>query len=643
MLEPEEAVVAQQGSEAAPQDQDAPRPESAAPSAPETLQPEPPVPRAQEAVRHEPEASPQAEAPRQVEVPPAAEAPTARSEAADEFDSMLDSYPQFSQPSSGSLLKGHVVKIIDSEVIVDVGYKCEGAIPVEEFRDALGNVRVQPGEEIEVLMDSAEERDGYVMLSYAKARKIRAWSDIEAAYQHEAPITGVVLEKTKGGLAVDIGMRAFLPGSQIDVRPGRNLDALLGQEISCKIIKINRKRGNIVVSRKAVLEEEGKQRKEATLAVLKEGAVLPGVVKNLTEYGAFVDLGGIDGLLHITDLSWGRAAHPSEVVRVGQQLQVKVLKYDPEKERVSLGLKQLSEDPWLRVAEKYPPGSRVSGKVLNVTDYGAFVELEPGVEGLVHVSEMSWSKRLRHPSKIVSRGQQVEAVVLDVNPRDRRISLGLKQIAPNPWEKLAERYAVGSIVQGRIRNLTEFGAFVEVEEGIDGLVHVSDLSWTQRIKHPSEVLKKGETVQAMILNVDPENRRLSLGIKQLQPDSWESYCNAHQVGDLVRGRVGRKTSFGVFVELAEGLEGLCHISEISNEPGPRRSIDLEPGQEEEFRIIKLSFEEKKIGLSRRAVQQPEAPRPESGKLPPQHSANSGSPTTNIGELMAMKERQSAKK
>jgi small subunit ribosomal protein S1 len=557
---------------------------------------------------------------------------------AEEFDSLLDSYPQYSQPSSGNLLKGRVMNITGAEVIVDVGYKCEGVIPAEEFRDAQGNLKVQPGDEIDVLMESTEERDGYVTLSYAKARRIRAWSDIEEAYEKQTPITGVVVEKTKGGLAVDIGMRAFLPGSQIDIRPVRNLDALMGQPVSCKIIKVNRKRGNIVVSRKLVLEEEGKHRKDATLAQLQEGAILTGTVKNLTDYGAFVDLGGIDGLLHITDMSWGRLANPAELLTVGQQIQVKVLKFDREKERVSLGLKQLTEDPWLAVAEKYQVGSRISGKILNVTDYGAFVELEAGVEGLVHVSEMSWSKRLRHPSKIVSRGDQVEAVILDVNPRERRISLGIKQTEPNPWASLAERYAVGSVIQGRVRNLTDFGAFVEVEDGVDGLVHVSDLSWTQRVKHPSEILKKGETVQAVILNIDPESRRLSLGIKQLQPDTWETFCNAHQVGDAVKGKIARKTTFGLFVELAEGLEGLCHVSEIASDPGERKSMPLEIGEEREFRIIKMSPKERKVGLSLKAMQPPAPPRPAPVKPAPAQQYSGSGATTNIGELMAMKER-----
>jgi small subunit ribosomal protein S1 len=565
----------------------------------------------------------------------ASEQETARREA-EEFDSLLDAYPQYTHPPLGTVLKGQVVKITGPEVIVDVGHKCEGVIPAEELLDSQGNLKVQPGDEIDCLMESTEERDGYVTLSYAKARKLRAWSDIEAAYQDQTPMTGVVIEKTKGGLAVDIGMRAFLPGSQIDIRPVRNLDALLGQEISCKVLKVNRKRGNIVVSRKVVLEEESKQRKEATLGQLQEGAVLTGTVKNLTEYGAFVDLGGIDGLLHITDLSWGRVGNPSEVVSVGQQIQVKVLKFDPEKERVSLGLKQLTEDPWLAVAEKYHAGDRVSGKVLNVTDYGAFVELEPGVEGLVHVSEMSWSKRLRHPSKIVSRGDHVQAVILEVNPKGRRISLGLKQTEPNPWTGLAERYPVGSVIEGKVRNLTDFGAFVEVEEGVDGLVHVSDLSWTERIKHPSQVLKKGERVQAVVLNIDPENRRLSLGIKQLQPDVWESFCNTHEVGTAVKGKIVRKTAFGLFVELVEGLEGLCHISEVSSDPGERKRMPLEIGEEHEFRIIKMNPEERKIGLSLKAMRE-EPPRPEKEKPIKAQPSSSGA-TTNIGELMAMKER-----
>ena len=557
----------------------------------------------------------------------------------DEFDHLLSSYSRFSQPTTGSLIKGHVVKITESEVIVDVGYKCEGVISVEEFQDEQGHLRIQPGDEIEVMMESTEERDGYVRLSRERARRLKLWDDIENAYQQQSVVPALVVEKTKGGLAVDIGVRAFLPGSQIDVKPVRNMDTFLDREISCRIIKLNKKRANIVVSRKVVLEEENTTRKQRTLALLQEGAVLPGTVKNITDYGAFVDLGGIDGLLHVTDMSWGRVSHPSEVVSVGDEIQVKVLKYDPDKERVSLGLKHLREDPWLSVGEKFLVGQRVQGRVLNLTDYGAFVELAPGVEGLIHISEMSWSKRVRHPSKIVSTGDTVEAVVLDVNLPERRISLGLKQTEPNPWTSLAERYPVGSVVQGRVRNLTDFGAFLEVEEGIDGLVHVSDLSWTHRIKHPSEVLKRGEVVQAVILSIDPENRRLSLGVKQLQPDAWETFFSHCQVGDAIRGKVVRKTSFGVFVELAEGIEGLCHISEISAEPVDKRSLPLEAGQECLFKVIKLNPEERKVGLSLKA-EQTSPDRQEVEKFGSSHSASGA--TSTIEEMVAMKERNSPK-
>lgn len=591
----------------------------------------------------------QTEAPAEVQAeappaePPAEQAPEPESRhprpESEEFDSLVNSFSQFSHPATGTMLKGHVVKITDSEAIVDVGYKCEGIVPIEECKDEKGNLQLQSGDDIEVMMESTEERDGYVVLSWQKARRIRVWDNIETAYQRQTPISGRVVERIKGGLVVDIGVRAFLPGSQVDIRPFRNLDALMGEEISCKILKLNKKRGNIVVSRKAHIEEETRSRKQQTLAMLQEGAVLPGTVKNITDYGAFVDLGGIDGLLHVSDLSWGRVNHPSEVISVGDQLQVKVLKFDREKERVSLGLKQLSEDPWLSVQQKFPVGARASGKVLNVTDYGAFVELAPGLEGLVHVSEMSWSKRIKHPSKIVSPGDSVETVVLGINPVERRISLGLKQAEPNPWSTLAERYAVGSVVQGRVRNLTDFGAFVEIEDGIDGLVHVSDISWTRRIRRPAEVLKKGEIVQAVVLNIDPENRRLSLGIKQLQPDVWESFCAANRVGDKVQGKVVRKASFGVFVELAEGIEGLCHISEVVPEPADRRSIPLEEGQELEFRIVKLIPGEKKIGLSLKAFQE-EPGRQEPEKTTQLHSSSGA--TSTIEEMVAMKERNSQK-
>ncbi|MBI1955971.1 MAG: 30S ribosomal protein S1, partial [Acidobacteria bacterium] len=448
-----------------------------------------------------------------------------------------------------------------------------------------------------------------------------------------------VVEKIKGGLVVDIGVRAFLPGSHVDSKPVRDLEAFVGREIPCRIIKFHKKRNNIVVSRKIVLEEETRSRKEATLAQLVDGAVLRGTVKNITEYGAFVDLGGIDGLLHITDLSWGRVKHPSDVLSVGQEIQVKVLKFDRERERVSLGLKQITQDPWLAVAEKYPVGGRARGKVLNLTDYGAFVELEPGVEGLIHVSEMSWSKRLKHPSKILSSGDTVEVMVLDVNPQGQRISLGLKQTEPNPWATLAERYPVGTVIQGRVRSLTDFGAFVEVEEGIDGLVHVSDISWAKRIRKPAEVLRKGDTVQAVVLKIDPENQRLSLGIKQLQPDAWETFCSNYRVGDAVNGKVVRKTSFGIFVELGEGMEGLCHNSEIPPNHEDGQAPTLEVGQSSNFKIIKLNPAEKKVGLSLKAVQTDQN-RQDLEKF--RHLHSSSGATTTIEEMVAMKERNPLK-
>ena len=557
----------------------------------------------------------------------------------EEFDQFLNSHSQLSDPPPGTFLKGRVMKITDSEVIVDVGYKCEGVIRIEEFKDEQGNLRVQPGEEIDVLMESTEERDGYVVLSREKAKKIQVWDDIETAYQLQSTIPARVVEKIKGGLVVDIGVRAFLPGSHVDIKPVRDLEVFIGREIPCRIIKFHKKRNNIVVSSKIVLEEETRSRKEAILAQLVDGAVLRGTVKNITEYGAFVDLGGIDGLLHITDLSWGRVKHPSNVLSVGQEIQVKVLKFDHERGRVSLGLKQLTQDPWLAVAEKYPVGGRARGKVLNLTDYGAFVELEPGVEGLIHVSEMSWSKRLKHPSKILSSGDTVEVLVLDLNPQGQRISLGLKQTEPNPWATLAERYPVGTVIQGRVRSLTDFGAFVEVEEGIDGLVHVSDISWAKRIRKPAEVLRKGDTVQAVVLKIDPENQRLSLGIKQLQPDVWETFCSNYRVGDAVSGKVLRKTSFGIFVELGEGMEGLCHSSEIPSDHEDGQAPSFEVGQSSTFKIIKLDPAGKKVGLSLKAGQTDQN-RQDMEKF--RHLHSSSGATTTIEEMVAMKERNPLK-
>src|SRR5215510_7908148 len=452
----------------------------------------------------------------------------------DEYARLLDVYDNSVRNiAEGEVVKGTVLKVTPSEVIVDVGYKSEGIIPVGEFLDENGEVTVQAGDIVDVLLERTEDREGYVVLSREKAEKMKIWDEVEKAYAERKVVIGRVIERIKGGLAVDIGVRAFLPGSQIDVRPVRNLDALRGQELRMRVIKVNKKRGNIVLSRKVLIEEENAEKKKTTLDTLAEGKVLRGTVKNLTDYGAFIDLGGIDGLLHITDMSWGRVTHPSEVVRVGAEIDVIVLKYDPGTERVSLGHKQLVPDPWSNVVERYPVGIRVTGKVVSLTDYGAFIELEPGVEGLIHVSEMSWSKRVKHPSKLLNVGDMVEAMVLGVDPGARRISLGLKQVESNPWHELASKYPVGTTITGKVRNLTEFGAFVEVEDGIDGLIHISDMSWSKRLKHPSEVLKKGDDVTAVVLSIDAENQRLSLGLKQLETDVWEHFFNTHRAGDVI--------------------------------------------------------------------------------------------------------------
>ena len=526
-------------------------------------------------------------------------------------------------------LKGTVLKVTPTHVVVDIGYKSEGLVPIAELQDESGNVKVNPGDEVGVMVQHGEREEGYILLSHQKAQRLLVWDDIERAYNEKKAMRGRVVERVKGGLSVDIGVRAFLPGSQVDVRPVRNLDALKGQEFEIRVVKLNKKRGNVVVSRKQLLEEELTEKRSKTLEQLQEGAVLTGVVKNLTDYGAFVDLGGIDGLLHITDMSWGRLTHPRDLVNVGDEIHVKVLKYDNEKQRVSLGFKQLTPDPWLDAAHRYPVGARVKGRVISVTDYGAFIELEQGIEGLVHVSEMTWSKRTKHPSKLVGVGDQVECVVLNVNPTERRISLGLKQLEANPWETLHERYPNGAVVEGRVRNLTDFGAFVEIEDGIDGLVHVSNMSWTKRVKHPSEVLKKGERVKAVVLGIDPDQRRLSLGIKQLEPDIWETFFSSHRIGDVLRGKVLRVASFGAFVELADGVEGLCHNSEAVDEHNA--PVKLQPGSEYDFKIIKMNPEEKKVGLSLRAVGA-EASRQEVEAY--KHPASSA--TSTIEELMSWK-------
>jgi small subunit ribosomal protein S1 len=534
-------------------------------------------------------------------------APSYEDEAVDpqEYARLLDLYDNsFRHIAEGEVVKGTVLKVTDTEVVVDVGFKSEGIIAIDEFLDENRQVIVQAGDVVDVLLERTEDREGYVVLSREKAEKMKIWDEVEKAYSEKKVVVGRVIERIKGGLAVDIGVRAFLPGSQIDVRPVRNLDALKGQDLRMRVIKVNKKRGNIVLSRKVLLEEENTEKKKHTLETLAEGKVLRGVVKNITDYGAFIDLGGIDGLLHITDMSWGRVGHPSEVIKVNDEIDVIVLKYDPATERVSLGHKQLVADPWSAVAERYPVGMRVGGKVVSLTDYGAFIELEPGVEGLIHVSEMSWSKRVKHPSKILNVGDPVDAMVLGVDATARRISLGLKQVEQNPWHDLAEKYPVGTRIQGKVRNLTEFGAFVEVEEDIDGLIHISDMSWSKRVKHPSEVLKKGDVVDAMVLNIDAENQRLSLGLKQLATDIWDDFFSRHKVGSTIDGKVVRMTNFGAFVELDEGIEGLIHVSEFDDAHGQEK-VELQVGETYQMKIIKLSPAERKIGLSIRALKSDE--------------------------------------
>ena len=519
-----------------------------------------------------------------------------------DFGAMLDQFEQEQAGfQEGEGVRGTVVGITERGVVIDFGYKSEGIVNQAEFTEN-GELTVKPGDEVDVLVKSMETSEGYPVLSRADAVRMKAWDELEKAYNEGTPIKGRITERIKGGLRVDIdGIPAFLPGSQVDTRPVRNLDSLRNQIIEAKVIKLNRKRSNVVLSRKAVIEEQNAGKKGQTLDGIEEDIIVEGQIKNLTDYGAFVDLGGIDGLLHVTDMSWGRLQNPAELFKVGDSVQVKVLKFDRDRERVSLGYKQLLPDPWSSIDERYPIGKRLNGKVASVADYGAFIELEAGVEGLVHVSEMSWSKRVKHPSKLVNPGDDVEVEVLSVDPKARRISLGMKQVQANPWQTLKERYQIGSRVSGRVRNLTDFGAFIEVEDGVDGLVHVSDISWAKRIKHPGEVLKKGQEIEAVITSIDTENRRLSLSIKDLEPNAWERFVSEHKPGDVVKGKIARFANFGAFVELGDNLEGLCHISELSEERVDKPEDVVQLGQEMDFRILRIDPENKKIGLSARAV------------------------------------------
>jgi small subunit ribosomal protein S1 len=501
----------------------------------------------------------------------------------------------------GEIVKGTIVQLTKDYAVVDIGYKSEGQVPISEFINAKGEVTIKPGDPVDVLLESRENDTGMVVLSKEKADKMRIWDDISAACERDELIEGTIVGRVKGGLSVDIGVKAFLPGSQVDIRPVRNLDKFIGEKHKFKVIKFNKKRGNIVLSRRVLLEKEREEMKKETLKKLKEGAVLQGVVKNLTDYGAFIDLGGIDGLLHITDMSWGRINHPSEALNVGDEVRVVVLKFDPASERVSLGTKQIQEDPWHRADEKYPPGTKVHGKVVSLTDYGAFIEIEQGVEGLVHTSEMSWTKRFKHPSKLLNPGDMVDAVVLDIDPKAKRIALGMKQIEPNPWTLLEDKYPIGSVIKGQIRNVTDFGIFVGVEEGIDGLVHVSDISWTERIKHPGEKYKKGDEVEAVVLNIDVENERFSLGIKQLTPDPWETLSERKPVGTRTRGKITKVTDFGAFVEIEPGIEGLVHVSELREERVENPRDVVKEGDEVDVKIIDINTADRKVALSIKAL------------------------------------------
>jgi len=528
----------------------------------------------------------------------------------------------------GEVVTGEIVQIDKEYVLVDIGYKSEGQIHIDEFIDQDGNLTAEVGDQIEVLLERREDDEGVIRLSKEKAAKIKIWDQIKEIYENDGTVKGTIVSRVKGGLSVDIGLQAFLPGSQVDLRPVRDMDALVGTEHEFKIVKYNKRRGNIVLSRRAILEAERMALKDETLKHIEEGAVLHGVVKNITDYGLFIDLGGIDGLVHITDMSWGRVSHPSEMHQLGDEIDVKVLNFDKERERVSLGIKQLTPDPWTQVEERYPVGTKLTGRLVSLTDYGAFVEVEQGVEGLIHVSEMSWTRKIRHPSQLLNVGDMVECIVLNMDVGRKRISLGMKQVNPNPWDVIEEKYPVGTTIEGKIKNITDFGAFIGIDEGIDGLVHISDMSWTKRIKHPSELYKKGQEVQAVVLNIDKENERFSLGVKQLTPDPWDEIPQKYKPGTRVTGTVTNITDFGLFLEIEEGIEGLVHISELSSDKKGNPLSKYQIDDVIQTKVINVSREEKKIGLSVRKLD-------ESSEKEIFHSYldNNKEATSNLGELL----------
>ncbi len=526
-------------------------------------------------------------------------------EESDDFsdsDNFMEMYEEsLKSIQEGEVIEGEIVQVGKEYVLVDIGYKSEGQISIAEFYDSEGNLEAKVGDKVEVLLEREADDEGAIILSKEKAAKIKIWDDIKEIYESDGVIKGTILSRVKGGLSVDIGLLAFLPGSQVDLRPVRDMDSLVGKEHEFKIVKYNKRRGNIVLSRRALLEADRSAMREKTLDTLEKGSVLTGVVKNITDYGLFIDLGGIDGLVHITDMSWGRVGHPSELYQMGDEITVKVLSFDRERERVSLGIKQLTEDPWSNADEKYPIGQKIAGKIVSLTDYGAFVEVEEGVEGLIHVSEMSWTRKVRHPSQIVTVGDPVDAVVLNLDIARKRISLGLKQIEPNPWDVIEEKYPVGTVIEGKIKNITDFGIFIGIDEGIDGLVHISDISWTLRIKHPSEIYKKGQEVQAVVLNIEKDQERFSLGIKQLSTDPWDEIPHRYKPGTRVTGTVTNVTDFGIFVELEEGIEGLVHVSEISTDRTASPLSQFQVDDVIQAKVMNVSQKDKKIGLSIRKM------------------------------------------
>ena len=549
--------------------------------------------------------------------------------AEDDMESMMDLYEEsFKRFAEGEVVTGRIISIDKDHVLVDIGYKSEGQININEFMDDSGDIKASLDDPVEVMVEWWDDENEVVILSKEKATKVKVWEEIKKAHDADETVEGTIINRVKGGFSVDIGVQAFLPGSQADLRPIRNLDDMVGNAYEFKILKYNRKRSNIVLSRRAILEKERESKRAATLSSIEEGKVIDGVVKNITEYGVFVDLGGVDGLLHITDISWGRVKHPSELFSMGDQISVKVLNLDLEKERVSLGMKQLTEDPWLTAKDKYAVGSKVTGKIVSLTDYGAFVELEEGIEGLIHVSEMSWTRKIRHPSKIVSVAEIVEAVVLDIKPESRRISLGMKQVAPNPWDVISEKYAVGTTIEGKIKNITDFGLFVGIDEGIDGLVHISDISWTKRIKHPSEMYQKGDVIQAIVLEIDKDNERFSLGIKQLQADPWETVTERYKVGKEITGTITNVTDFGIFVELEEGIEGLVHVSEISKEKIKTPVGMFNISDVITARVMNINSEERRIGLSIKRMEVEDEQ-----ELLTEYVNNIGPATSSFGEIL----------